>query len=668
MNDIKLVVVVVCVFAGAAFGQYCSASGENYNFEHISGVELGAISNTATGGSNYTDYTHLSTEMHIGVGYSITVTNGDSYSGDQCGVWVDWNADEDFNDVNEMIVMSGGPGTFTGTITPPEAAPLGATQIRVRIMYTGVLSPCGATDFGEVEDYTIVVIEPYEIWTAGELQAIGADTNYWDKRFLLMADIDLSAYTGTSFNIIGTSSTEFTGIFDGNGHTISSFTYDSNGTNNIGLFGYVDGPSAEIKNLGLIEPNVDAGTGDFVGSLVGFIEEGSITNCYVEGGSVSGNEWVGGLAGYKFSGTISDCYVDDTSVSGSGDFVGGLVGSNGGSISGSHSTGSVSGDRYVGGLAGYNPGEINRCYSASNVIGNKFVGGLVGNNGGDMGIGSIANSYSTGSVRGAGATGGLVGFNAKGDIMNCYSTGSVSGNAGVGGLVGQNWDGSVFHSYSASSVDGNSIVGGLAGGNFGVSDPDYTKCFWDVNVNPDVNGISNADDPNVIGKTTVQMQIRSTFTNAGWDFVGEVINGPDDIWDICEGTNYPKLAWQIQIPLPGDFSCPDGVDFIDYSFFAEHWEETDYGDVDGVELSGDGRVNWEDFGLFAEWWMESGCGGCGGADFTGEGDVNYLDLDVFAWYWLESEYGDCGGAELTGDGVVGPDDLREFTENWLAGL
>jgi len=127
-------------------------------------------------------------------------------------------------------------------------------------------------------------------------------------------------------------------------------------------------------------------------------------------------------------------------------------------------------------------------------------------------------------------------------------------------------------------------------------------------------------------------------------------------------------VWSFTVRYAGDFVYPDGVNFIDYSFFAEHWGETDYGDVNGVELSGDGRVNWEDFGLFAGWWMERGCGGCGGADFTGEGDVDYLDLGLLAGYWLESEYGDCGGAELTGDGAVGVDDLGRFSESWLAGI
>jgi hypothetical protein len=138
--------------------------------------------------------------------------------------------------------------------------------------------------------------DPYLIYTAEQLNTIGLIPCGWDKHFKLMADIDLSGYTGTSFNII----VRFTGTFNGNGHTINHFTYDCNGVNYIGLFGHIDNPSAEIKNLGLIEPNVDAGTGGLVGSLAGQLEDGTISNCYIEGGSVSGEEEVGGMVGRNY--------------------------------------------------------------------------------------------------------------------------------------------------------------------------------------------------------------------------------------------------------------------------------------------------------------------------------------------------------------------------------
>jgi len=102
--------------------------------------------------------------------------------------------------------------------------------------------------------------DPYLIYTSKHLNTIGANPDDWDKHFKLMADIDLSAYTGTDFNIIGTRSNPFSGVFDGNGHAISNFIYTSTEVNSIALFGYVDDPNAEIRDLGLLDPNVDAGT------------------------------------------------------------------------------------------------------------------------------------------------------------------------------------------------------------------------------------------------------------------------------------------------------------------------------------------------------------------------------------------------------------------------
>jgi len=95
--------------------------------------------------------------MAIGTGYPITVTNGIAYTGDQCGIWADWNKDGDFLDAGETIAVSSGPSVFTATITPPAGAVLGATRMRVRITYTGTVSSCGTTQYGEVEDYTINV-------------------------------------------------------------------------------------------------------------------------------------------------------------------------------------------------------------------------------------------------------------------------------------------------------------------------------------------------------------------------------------------------------------------------------------------------------------------------------------------------------------------------------
>jgi hypothetical protein len=125
-----------------------------------------------------------------------------------------------------------------------------------------------------------------------------------------------------------------------------------------------------------------------------------------------------------------------------------------------------------------------------------------------------------------------------------------------------------------------------------------TGSFWDVNT----SGLDYSDGG--VGKTTVEMQTKSTFTDTGWDFVGETVNGPNDIWDICEGTNYPKFVWQIPI---ADFLCPDGVNFFDYSFFASHWAEDNCAlsdDCDGRDLDQLGSVDIKDLGIFADNWLE----------------------------------------------------------------
>jgi hypothetical protein len=313
------------------------------------------------------------------------------------------------------------------------------------------------------------------------MNAIGIKSNDWDKHFRLMEDIDLVAYTGTDFNIIGIDKgNPFSGVFDGNGHIISNFSYTSTDGESVGLFGYVEGEDAEIKDLGLIDPNVDGRTGGYVGSLVGR-NGGTITNCYAEGVNVAGNDRIGG---YNVA-------------------VGGLVGKNSGSIANSYATGDVSGNEDVGGMVGESEwGTINNCYAAGSVLGGNRVGGLVGHNWDGM----ITDSYATGGVSGDDRVGGLVGSNDSWwgleMIANCYSVGAVTGTTDVGGLVGSN--------------------------NGGVS-----VSFWDI----ETSGQSTSSGG--MGKTTDEMQDPNTFMEAGWDFA------PHDIWVEAAGGGYPVLWWQL---------------------------------------------------------------------------------------------------------------------------
>ena len=272
------------------------------------------------------------------------------------------------------------------------------------------------------------------------------------KGYELTADLDLSE-EGNWLPI-----NFFTGIFEGNGHTISNLKINRPDTNGVGLFGYI-GRSAETNNISLL--NVDIKGAKHVGSLAGW-NSGSITDSYATG-SVVGQWHVGGLIGYNRS-SITNSYASG-SVVGQHWYVGGLIGWNVGNITNSYATGSVNGDKRVGGLAGWNSGNITDSHATSSVVGQWHVGGLVGL----YYSGSITNSYATGSVVGhQWYVGGLVGRNSDGRIANSYATGSVNGEWYVGGLVGGNFDGKIANSYATGSVNGeNYSVGGLVGWNNG---------------------------------------------------------------------------------------------------------------------------------------------------------------------------------------------------------
>ncbi len=139
---------------------YCAASTTNTTFEYISKVVMGTINNT-TSRSSYTNYSALSTNVLTGTAYPVTVTIGGAYSTDKILIWCDWNNNGVFTDAGEAVYVSAaGVGPFTANITPPSTAFVGTVRMRIRLTDGGAgpnLTPCGASTYGEVEDYSLNV-------------------------------------------------------------------------------------------------------------------------------------------------------------------------------------------------------------------------------------------------------------------------------------------------------------------------------------------------------------------------------------------------------------------------------------------------------------------------------------------------------------------------------
>jgi hypothetical protein len=385
--------------------------------------------------------------------------------------------------------------------------------------------------------------DPYQIATAADMIALGETPEDYDKHFILTADIDLdpnlsgrkvfdkaviAADSGTGESDFQEAA--FTGVFDGSGHTIAHVTIEGDGMF-LGLFGRL-GSGAEVKELGLVGGKM-TGSGIHAGGLVGH-NRGSLTRCH-SAGAVSGWYSVGGLVGMN-DGFLTQCHSTGA-VSGGGD-VGGLVGLNySGPVTRCHSTGAVSGTHLnVGGLIGGNwRGIVTGCYSTGAVNGGQSptVGGLVGWNGG-----TVSQCYSTGAVSQISlfwVVGGLLGCN-EGEVIDSYSTGAVSGKSWVGGLVGYNSYGTVTRCYNAGAVSGTGkFVGGLVAKDLSGT---LTASFWDTKTAGQTVSAGGT------GKTTAQMQTAKTLLDAGWDFVGETVNGTEDIWWILDGKDYPRLWWE----------------------------------------------------------------------------------------------------------------------------
>ena len=388
--------------------------------------------------------------------------------------------------------------------------------------------------------------DPYLIYTAEQLNAIGADVNDWDKHFQLAADVNLAAYTGEQFNLIGTMREKFVGTFDGAGHTIANFTYATGDASFIGLFSQV-GDGALIKDVTLDNAAIEVGRGSSVGGLVGFNWRGVINGCGVSGSMVAGDNTMnlGALVGFNSWGTVSDCRASGTVTGGSSaGSVGGLVGNNAhGEIQNCRAATTVSGgagSHDIGGLVGYSEaGTVSGSFASGDVSGDTSLGGLVGyKNDGD-----ITQCYASGAVSGNTRLGGLVGRNDSGTIEDCYATGAVEGTDAVGGLVGRNHKGSVSHCYAAGTVAGTSRAGGLIGNE---DRGTYLACFWDSDANPTLTGAGDAEpDPaDIVAQTTAEMQTAATFLTAGWDFAEETTNGTEDLWKTVEAQIYPLLSWQ----------------------------------------------------------------------------------------------------------------------------
>ncbi|WP_333601295.1 reprolysin-like metallopeptidase, partial [Flavobacterium sp.] len=141
---------------------YCTSQGNSVADEQIGRVQLGTINNVSTGGTGYTDFTAISTNVTQGTSQTITITPNwtSTVFSEGYGVFIDYNKDGDFADAGETVWTNAASKTtpVSGSFTIPVTATLGATRMRVSLKFNGIPTACETYGYGQVEDYTVVIV------------------------------------------------------------------------------------------------------------------------------------------------------------------------------------------------------------------------------------------------------------------------------------------------------------------------------------------------------------------------------------------------------------------------------------------------------------------------------------------------------------------------------
>lgn len=415
--------------------------------------------------------------------------------------------------------------------------------------------------------------DPYLILNPIQLSQMRNYLNQSGVYFKLMANINVEEFIEDEWSSqgwmpIGTSSTPFKGVLDGNGKSISGFWINRPNTDYVGLFAKTS--YATIKNLTVNSSSIKGKA--YVGVLSGISGYTTISGCSVISSiEITGSDNnVGGIAGYSSDGSVSDCRVACNNTTGA-NFVGSVYGGGSSSISNCHVQGTINGGERVGGIAG-SSGIMTGCNFFGDVNGNSYVGGLCGDTGsqvtscyavvrvqalgnqvggliGNFNNGKIVDSYVSGTISGGEQVGGLVGYSNYGIINKCYAKTIVNGANKIGGLIGESYrfkitsNVSICSSIKATIGNVGRIYGKQNGGTIGENGTSNENKAWNKAIIISAGVAQDVEDnqQNGASVSATTLKLKATYVAMGWDF--------NDTWEIQETECYPYMKSQTAPPV-----------------------------------------------------------------------------------------------------------------------
>lgn len=364
-----------------------------------------------------------------------------------------------------------------------------------------------------------------------------------------------SAYTGTfdgrDNRIIGLTMTgDNAGIFDtiGAGGTVEDLRVYSgtfSGTDSAGaVAGVNNGKISNVTAFGnVVDVKNTSDQASYAGGIAG-TNSGSIDNASAIGTATQSSKDItenaeaaaGGIAGLN-SGTISNSSANSAvnASAGNATALGGVAGVNKGTLDNVDSLGVTTGvykvqgqntlySDNVGGIAGTNSGSITGGRNNGEITGNNYVGGLVGSNGKDSTLTNLVND-SAAAITGDNYVGGIAGSNAgtisaDEDNDNLINRGTITGQMYVGGVAGEN-TGTIANTHNDVELHVR----------YDVTETTPAKYFGGV---AGINGHRNEDgtiiDPGTITSATNTNDIIAPEADyvggiVGWNPEGATLNG-----------------------------------------------------------------------------------------------------------------------------------------------
>ncbi len=380
-------------------------------------------------------------------------------------------------------------------ITKPEYT---VTGLESNAEYSFIVRALNSADLsGPISTrFTTTTHKVIPVYTWKQLQNIELDKHYKLMQDIIFPEPGQDGFPKTGFRPIGSKDMPFVGTLDGNNKKIISLYINDRTLTYGGLFAAIRiippslRPQAQqsvvVRDLIFVNPSISVKV--MAGTVVAILRSGELNNIQLSqtrnmtvsalstdssmGGDVEcitgdkGYGCIGGIAADVWSyGSIRKSSSNLSIIADSG-IIGGLAGTNAGSVSG-YTTGNIQGTTtkvyYIGGLTGTNNKTRDHTgivtgYSSAQITSQNVAGGLVGHSS----YHTAVTGYSTSTVTGV-TTGGLVGSNNG--YVKGYSTGEIIGIDSAGGLVGNTIFGNIT-GYSTATIRAKKNVGGLLGYGF----------------------------------------------------------------------------------------------------------------------------------------------------------------------------------------------------------